>query len=184
MQTVGFVMAAVVYLDDTSTPQAPPLNLPPSPPKAKSLFSWFPGWFPGWFPDWFPAGHCGVAAEPPRPPQRRGALTFQSRQRDDSHRFPQSFVREPLSLFSSFLSLLFFFFFRGAGNPAGKATNNGGDTHAEACEPGLRPRAPPPTPFDTPHTPPLPPQQRALRGPALLQPEKRGAVQKKKILSI
>lgn len=140
-------MAAVIYLDHTSTPHAPPLNLPPSPPKAKSLFSWFPDWFPG---------HCGAAVEPPCPPQRRRALTFQSRQRDDSHRFPQSFVREPLSLFSSFLSLLGFFS-EGRGTQQEKRQITA-ETHTRrhanrACvqEPPQHPSTPPTLPHSLPN---------------------------------
>lgn len=176
MQTVGFVMAAVVYLDQISTPQAPPLNLPPSPPKAKSLFSWFPDWFPG---------HCGVAAEPPRPPQRRRALTFQSRQRDDSHRFPQIFVREPLSLFSSFLSLLFFFFSEGRGTEQEKRQITA-ETHTRRHANRACVQEPPPPQHPSTH-PTLPhslPNKGLFVGRPSCSPRSEAPCKRKKILSI
>lgn len=88
---------------------------------------------------------------------------------------------ESLSRFSLLFFLsCFFFFSRGAGNPAGKATNNGGDTHAEACEPGPRPRAPLNTLTHPPHSPHSLPNKGLLVGRPSCSPKSEAPCKRKK----
>lgn len=125
-------------------------------------------WFPYSFPDWPLPSHCGATTSP----QRRRTMTFQSRQRDDSHRFPQGFVREPLSLFSlSFFTLFFFclFFSEGWGSPEMRPIT--AETHTQSNANQARVQDPPTTPTKGPWWPSL-------------QSEKHYSMQKNKIRSI